>query len=267
MRKKVRKPNPDIVRSPAYPFAGQQVFQLLRVALTESFGFQPGFSRLGRLIGENTNLTHYWFKVLPHHHVIGFLSLLEHLPEAKRIALLNQYCRELPRLDHPRLAHDLVAVSNLENVLRRKSGITWIQGGTDFHRTFVLTALGHSYTQFCGEAATVNGIDVHEPRKWVPVEGISYMTEPLRIEKARLVAAAIWPSIVSGKAQLVLLNGVWSIAPQIHEEVLSMAALRHVVLTAAKIPERWPMSASTHIITLNQAREGEHCIRLRVDAA
>lgn len=269
MKRKIQTPNLDVLRAPAYPLSGREVFQRVRVALAESFGFQPGFPRLARLIGEKTNLTHYWFKVLPHPHVIAFLSFLEHLPEPKRRALLNQCCRELPRTDHVRLAHDPIAVSNLEGVLKKQAGITWIQGGTDFYRTFVLTALGHSFPQICGEHATVTGIDVHQPRKWVPVEGMSYLNEPLPVEKVRSTILKIWPSIRSGTAQLVLLNGVWAVAPQIHHEIVDLAASHHVVLTDAKMPERWLFASTvpTHVITLNEAREGEQWIRLRVNAA
>jgi len=269
MRRKLRNGNSkQTVRAPAYPLTGPQVFQRLRAALTGALGFQPGFPRLARILGERTNLTHYWFRVMPHHHVIGFLNLLEHLPEPKRTQLLNQYCRELPSLDHPRLAHDAVAVSNLETLLRRQTGISWIQGGTDYHRTFLMTALGHSFPQAWGDPASVAGIDVHEPRKWVPVEELIYLKEPLPIEKAKKEIIQIWPAVRSSDALLILLNGMWALMPELHQEILDLARKHHVVVTVPKAPEDLPAGSrvTTHVITVSQTREGDQCIRLKVEA-
>ena len=96
--------------------------------MTDMLGFQPGFERLGLILGESTTVGHYWFTSLPHDHVIGFLSLLERLPEPKRSDLLKEFCRELPTIDHPRLAHDPLAVSKLESLLRLKRGPGGVSG-------------------------------------------------------------------------------------------------------------------------------------------
>jgi hypothetical protein len=119
MKKKTRQSNiEDIRHAPAYCIAGQQLFQRLRAALTNTLGFQPGFARLARMLGENLGLTHYWFHALPQKHVVAFLTLLERLPEPKRWEVINEWCRELPMLDHPRLAHDPLAVSSMGEVHR-----------------------------------------------------------------------------------------------------------------------------------------------------
>jgi hypothetical protein len=52
--------------------------------------------------------------------------------------VINECCRELPMLGHPRLAHDPLAVSSMESLLLRTDGLTWVQNGTEFHRTFLL---------------------------------------------------------------------------------------------------------------------------------
>lgn len=235
MKKQILKSNgTDTVYAPAFPLTGPQIFQSLRVALTNSLGIQPGFPRLARMIGENTSLTHYWFRVLPHRHVIGFLSLLERLPELQRNAWLDEHCRELPRIDHPRLAHDLIAVSNLEQTLRAQRGITWIQGGTDYYRTFVITALAHSAVKFHGERALISGVDVHEPRKWVPVETVTYIMDLLSAPTIKRAIGKLWPDIQASKSAFVLLNGVWETVPELHESILSLALNRHLLVTVAR---------------------------------
>lgn len=269
MRKKLRKSNSnDFLRAPAYPFSGPEVFRGVRAALTAALGFQPGFARLARIIGQRPNLAYHWFTAMPHQHVIGFVNLLEHLPEPKRRDFLNQYCRELPRLDNPRIAHDPLAASNLENLLRRKTGITWIHGGTDYQRSFVITALGHGPWKTSRDAATVAGIDVHEPRKWVPVDAVVYLKEPLPLEVAKRAINQVWPTIRSTQAPLILLNGVWTLMPELRQQILELGLKHHVVLSIPKLPEDLPSAtkAFSHIVTVSQAREGEQWIRLKVDA-
>jgi len=269
MRKNNRNSNSkNLLRAPAYPLSGPDVFRGLRAALTQAFGFQPGFARLASIIGERPNLTYHWFAAMRHQHVIGFVNLLEHLPEPKRREFMNQYCRELPRLDNPRLANDAIAVSNLESLLRHKTGITWIQSGTEYHRTFVITALGHIFSQIWRGAETVAGIDVHEPRKWVPVDSVIYIKEPLPLETARKNIAEMWPAIRSSQARLILLNEVWGLMPELHQEILELGLKHHVVVTVPKAPEdlKAGSKASTHLITMSQPRPGDQWIRLKVEA-
>ena len=146
MTENTRKSNPpEMLNAPAFPLIGPQLFQRLRTTLADVFGFEPRFDRLAQVLGEKTNKVHYWFKVHPNTQVIAFLSLLERLPDRKRLDLLNLCCRELPSLDSSRLAHVPLAVSNLENLLRRTTGVTLIRGGPEFQRTFLIAAMGHSF--------------------------------------------------------------------------------------------------------------------------
>jgi hypothetical protein len=269
MKRNASKPNSrTTVPVPAFQHTGPQIFHGLRIALTDSFGFQPSFSRLGKIIGEQTNLTHYWFKVLPHHHLIGFFCFLERLPEPNRIEFLKKYCRDLPRIDHPRLAHDPLAVGNLETLLRLDQGLTWIQGGTEYQRTWLITALGHSFSILRQDKAAINGIDIHEPRKLVPVETLVYLKEPLPPDQAKQAIRETLPSVCSAKSRLILLNGVWSMAAEMHEQIFRQGLNQHVVLTVDRVPQIVSKASRpvTHVITLAPARENEQWIRLKVEA-
>jgi hypothetical protein len=201
MTENTRKSNPpEMLNAPAFPLTRPQLFQRLRTTLAEVFGFEPRFDRLAQVLGEKTNKVHYWFKVHPNTQVIAFLSLLERLPDRKRLDLLNLCCRELPSLDSSRLAHDPLAISNLENLLRRTTGVTLIRGGSEFQRTFLIAAMGHSFPRIGGPRATVDGLDLHEPKKWVPLERLVYFREPLHPARAKELITQMWPKIRSSNA-------------------------------------------------------------------
>lgn len=260
----------QLLSAPAFSHTGPRIFHALRVALTDSFGFQPSFSRLGRIVGRKTNLVHYWFNSLPHHHLIGFFSLLERLPEPERIDFLRTFCRELPRFDNPRISHDPSATGSLENLLEKDRGLTWIQGGPEYQRTWLLTGFGHSFARMFGEKASVGGLDIHEPRKFVPVETLLYLKEPLSSETVKGHIRNAWPSVTSARHRLLLFNGVWSATPELREAILDLASKQHVVLTVDQIPEfrsgaTWKRLI-THIVTLSPVREHEQWIRLKVQA-
>ena len=199
-----------LVHAPAYPHTGPRIFTKLRTALSDVFGFQLSFGRLAWMIGETTSKTHYWFNVFGHPHVVAFLCLLERLPDRQRQDILNLYCRELPTLDHCRLAHDPIAVANLESLLQRTSGLTLLRGGTDFQRTFVVTAMGHSF-QCAGRTNSVAGLDVHEPRKWVPLEKVLYVGRLINSTRLNAVLCSSWERVRASNAQLMLFNGIWSV--------------------------------------------------------
>lgn len=272
MKIKANQPEPaDYFRAPAYPYTGHQLFSRLRRALTDVLGFEPSFRRLGGIIGEKTSVTHYWFHLLPHSHLIAFLSLMEHLPERKRIELLNEYCRELPSLENVRLAHDPLVISKLETLLGQKNGLTIIRGGTEFQRTFVLNALGHGLPRIAGHRASVAGLDVHEPRKWVPLDGVIYLSGTVPPSKAKQIIDKLWPGIRGSDAMLILLNSVWSLAPQLQQEILHLARKRHVIIADAKLPPRADLEgrieARLHVITLASTTDNERLLRLQVEAA
>jgi len=269
-RKMSKKGFGDLVRAPAYPLTGPQLFQQLRAALGETIGFPPTFPYLGELIGENAKVTFYWFSVMPQTQLIAFLSVLERLPESKRWAVMNKWCRELPSFDNPRLSHDPLSVSNLEQLLAQRCGLTWIQEGTEFQRTFIITALGHSYSRVTTGRQTAAGMDLHEPRRWVPIEGVAYFREPLPAARLTRAIMEAWPAVRSSKSKLLLLNGIWSAAPELRDEIMKEASRRHVIVTVPKIPDarvsQTNANTPIHVVTIGQNRENEQLMRIKVGA-
>ena len=168
----------ELTRQPAHPVAGPQLFRRLRAALTMEFGAAPTFRQLETIFRQPRTSIQSWFQ-FDHPHIQFFLGLLEQLPQPKRLELLAEFCRDLPLLSHPRLAHDPIAITKLETLLKQKSGFTLISGGTDYQRTFVLTALGQAFIRSTGWPSQVTGVDLHEPLKFVPVSGVVYAGQML----------------------------------------------------------------------------------------
>jgi hypothetical protein len=270
----MRKPNHksgsnDSFQRPVFQKSGPQLFEGLRIALTESFGFQPTFERLAKILNENVSTVHHWFTSQPHTHLVAFLALMERLSERKRHDLLHEYCRELPSLDNPRIAQDLLAVSGLEKILGKKNGLTWICGGSEFHRTFLLTALGHSFPAVAGPQAGLCGLDIHEPVKWVPLENVVYFKELVRHTRLREAIHQEWPQIRSTPADLVLLNSIWSLVPDLEGQILDMTGTHHLVVADARPPDLRRIATGIetefHIINISPVRENERSIRLKIE--
>ena len=238
--------------------------------LVEAFGSEQTFRRLGKLTGQPPSTTQNWFQTFDHPHLIFFLCLLEQLPERKRLELIDEYCRELPLLSHPRLAHDPLAVSALERLLHESKGFTFINGGTDFHRTFVLSALGHAFERLNGGGAFVAGMDVHEPAKFVPVQGLVYFGGALTDAGLQTFIHETWPAIRSSQAKLLLLNGIWSAVPNLRRQILEQAGRRHVISADVNAPEaiefRRSVNERVGIVTVSHAKEDSSWIRVRVSA-
>jgi hypothetical protein len=268
-RNNIRLGQKDLLRPPAYPFGGPQLFQRLRFMLAEAFGSEQTFRRLGMLTGQPPSTTQNWFQTFEHPHLIFFLCLLEQLPESRRIELINDYCRELPLLTNPRLAHDPLAVSALERVVRETKGFTLIRGGTDFQRTFVLTSLGHAFERSSGGSFAA-GMDVHAPAKVVPAQGLVYFGGEPTVAGLRAFIDETWPTTRSSQTKLLLLNGIWAAAPNLHRQIIEQSGRRHVILADASTPEAIELRHSANervgIITLSHAKENASWIRVQVSA-
>jgi hypothetical protein len=138
-------------------------------------------------------------------------------------------CRECPRLQHPRLARDQEAVHLLDELLAKPAGLTLVTGPSDALRTFVITALGNSAAQIT-PAKTVCGLDIHRPDVFVPVPEVHYFQNPGDSAQARQLIGQLWKGIECSTSDLILLNRVWTIMPEIRERIISVAKSRHVIL-------------------------------------
>lgn len=242
------------------------MFRRLRVALSDAFGAEPSFHDLGRLTGQSRSTVQHWFQVYDHPHIGFLLGLLEQLPQTKRTELLSEFCRELPTVNHARLAHDPVAVAKLEALLQERHNLTVICGGTDFQRMFVLTAMGHSYKRLNGLSSVVAGMDIHEAKRLVPVPGVLYFKEPLPADQLRRLVNAAWSEITASQARLLLFDGLGAVLPAWRGKIMDLAAKRQVITADANglDPAARSAKARTTVITLSQSKANPAWIQLEV---
>jgi DNA-binding transcriptional regulator YiaG len=158
----------------------------------------------------------------------ALLRLLERLPEESRVCLINSMLRVFPTLDDTAFVHDPIAVDRLYELLRRTRGVTFIQGRSDFLRTFVLTALGHSASRVGSSLRPIAGIDLHAETSLVPVPGVVYLGYPKNPTDLLERVRAHWPPTRFGN--LVLLNRIWCQLPELQPELLRVAEIKHVIV-------------------------------------
>jgi len=222
----------------------------------------------GRITGRPGNTIASWSAGGAAHQLQVLLASLERLPEEQRHKLIHAACREYPTLDHPKLAHDFVACSRLGTLLRQPSGLTFIQG-PDHMRTFLLSALGHSGASLDLKQAPVTGVDIHRPDHFVPVAGLKYLDNLLRAGEIEREFKRLWPAVCAAQARLILLNGVWQNAAQLHSEIREAARKSHVIVAEVALKAGQLASrelASTHLVTVSPARERPDWIRIEIQA-
>jgi hypothetical protein len=192
---------------------------------------------------------------------------MERLTEQQRHELIDNVCREYPTLRHRKLGHDFVACSHLATLLRQPSGLTFIQGGPEHMRTFLLTALGNSAGSLdLKESSPVAGIDIHRPDYFVPVSGLIYFNNLLLSTEIEREFKRSWPDVCALKPRLVLLNTVWSKIPAMQPAIIDAAGHAHVVVADAfgpksiERPTHFP--GPVHLVTVSPAREQPHWIRV-----
>jgi hypothetical protein len=161
-------------------------------------------------------------------------------------------------LDDPRLARAPGKTGKLLELLNQKAGLTIITGGTDFSRTFVFTALAHAASRADGKLPIAAGIDLHRSNLFVPVESLIYIDGELGPDHARRLTHRIWPRVLTSGAPRLFFNRVWSSVPEVREDILRCAGIRHVV-----IAEEWALdmgdlktrvSTPIHVLTLSTAK-------------
>jgi len=241
----------NFIVPPAYPFTARQLFGQLRSRLADEHQNHPSFERLARMIGRPTSTTHHWFGMYDHPHVIGFMALLERLSSASRLAFIEMHCRVLPTLADPRLAHSPEQDFRFADLLNQAAGLTAVTGGTDYSRTFLLTALGHSFRRCDGRQKPPAGIDVHQPRLFVPVTSLTYIDDSLALHRIRELTLKVWPRIMTSNARLLLFNRVWSLVPEVREDLLRCAQRKNVVIAEERAVGR---GGATLAVTVDRGR-------------
>jgi hypothetical protein len=191
--------------------------------------------RFAELTGVPKSTVHDWFYGRLVDQIRGLLCCLERLNLSQRAALLQQICRDCPRIDDPRLAHDQQTVTVLKALVRQPCGLTLIGGRPEGARTFLVTAMGNSaagWLQACG-------LDVRPPEFFVPVSGVFYLDASHRPMDRSAIVHALWPVILSCRAQLLILNGVWNSVPELHPKIIAAARSRNVIIADGFGPEQW----------------------------
>jgi hypothetical protein len=77
---------------------------------------------------------------------------------------------------------------------------------------------------------TVCGLDVHKPGLFVPVLGVLYFWDPNDAAEVRELLAEMWKVVKNSTTDLILLNRVWTLLPEIREEIVACAKSRHVIV-------------------------------------
>ena len=180
------------------------------------------------MVGVAKSTIHDWFHGKLAGPLQNFLCVFERLTETDRILILRELCRQCPRLEHSRLAHDAEAITRLKTCLNQPAGLTFVVGPRE-PRTFLVTALGHSITRV-KPTMRVCGLDIHHPGSFVPVAGVYYCQRPPNLDLAQHLAAHIMAEVEGSKAELVIFNGIWSGISHFFKAIQRLAATRHLIV-------------------------------------
>lgn len=246
-----------LIRPPAYPFDARVLFRELRFRLSAEHGESIGYERLGQLIGKPKSTAYHWFDLFDHPHVLAFMCLIERLSPEQRQVFIESHCRALPSLEHPSIGHAPGKVGMLSELLLQTRGLTLIVGGADTMRTFLVTALAHTYRRIRMKAKDPLGIDLHRPFDFVPAESLTYCA-PGDALGAKELTERLLPRLLTSKERLLIFNGVWSTLPEVRHDLLRCCGRNHVVLVEAGFPNlralQSTVSAPLTLVTVSAAK-------------
>ena len=222
----------EIIRSPAYPLPGYKLLRELRSGLKlDGKKDQPTLPRLAQYLGVATSTSHHWFSVGAISEIQAMLCVMERLGEFHWITIFEKFLRELPTLSHSRFAHDKEGVAKLQELLKERSGVTLICGGTDSDRTFVLTALGHTFSMSDPLRRRVTGLDRHEPRDFVPLENVVYFRNTISSPRLLELVVKHWTQLKHTTNALMVCNRILSRVPELADAIMAYAATNHVLVS------------------------------------
>lgn len=225
------KDSNGLLLAPAYHKSGYEVIRTLKQVIDRTEcgpGQHLEQKQFGCLLGVSRSTIHDWFHGELAGPIQNFLCAFERLSEADRILVLREFCRQCPRLEHPRLAHDTRTLQLLRASLHQKVGLTIVIGPSE-PRTFLVTAMGHSITRV-EATGRVCGLDIHRPDSFVPVAGVNYCQNPPDSEQARPLAALALEDVESSTAELVIFNGIGIAISQFPTVIRRLATTRHLIV-------------------------------------
>ena len=234
-----------------------------------SLGRAPAYGDMEEWTGVAEGTLKDWFGNKGRPTAEFLLHMFERLPEKPRHEILDGACRVWPTLDHSRLKCDQTIISRLKTVVTQNSGLTFIQGGNDENRTFLLTAMGHSFLGLTERPHRVGGIDVHDPDWFVPVTGVHYLGNVFQIAQVQEAARGLWSEIRAGKTRLVLLNLIWSTVPELQYQIRALARQCPVIVADAvpmKPAQLRHLVTSANLITVSPSPENKKGILVELQA-
>lgn len=258
------KPGVSAIASPSNGVnRATKLFKATEVCLSDLHGEKLTYEQLGEITGQSASTMFDWATGAGLRQVESMLRLLERLPRSRRIGLIERFCRQFPTIYHRFLSWQERQTANCEALLRIGKAITLVQGD-EGGRDFLINALGNSASRIDPPRPTVSGIDARAAERFVPVDGVKYMGATMSLARLREQCRLAWPAIRKTDAQLILLNGIWIALPELHEEILTLAKRRHVVVadsvtfSNAQFPKTFESPA--HLLSVKQ--DPEHRISM-----
>jgi len=266
-KKRTNLDYPGLVRPPFYPVAAKEILNRLRSSLEQQNNAKVTFEQIARMTGLGTSTVHYWWSESVHDDLIALLCVIEQLTPNRRQQILTTYCRVLPTLDHPRLAHDLRNITLLVDLLRRKTGFTLITGGTDSARAFVFGTLAHAFPAIHRTQQAVAGIDLHASSALVPIATLVYARQPRDPLQLQDGVRQIWPEISQSAARALFLNGVWSVMPEVRNDLLRWSRRKHIILAENEdIPAQTLRPTNRHAVRILRVSTGREHGAIRLES-
>ena len=256
-----------LAKSPAYrPKRGSRLFNVIESALADEYRRKLTLKDLARLSFQSISTIFGWRTESRLDQIETLLFFLERLPESKGWEIIRQSCRTLPTLSHYCISWNETQASTLETLLRDKNGLTIIQS-KDSSFGYMATALGHSNSRLGRDAHPMCGIDHRSTERFVPVDGVLYLENPLEPELFRTAVLTAWPSVRRIKGHLVLLTGCLGHMLHLHQELLALTRTCHVVIAeqSGEIMRKLMDSVDVpcHVVTTKQERDGRIIINVQ----
>ena len=217
-------PNPQVTRS-------ARMLRRIQPWLQSQRSRVATFAEMEKWTGVPENTIRGWFAGQGNPAAEFVVALLERTPAKVRSEIIDEFCRDYPTLDHPRLSGDRAILSRLKTLIGQPRGFTFIQAQNEEVRTFLISALAHSFWTLVMPPRRVLGLDVHAADWFVPVPGVNYLNNILPPDELRRAARPVWPSVRNGETPLVIFNGLWSALPELQEKICAFAERCHVLVT------------------------------------
>jgi hypothetical protein len=228
------------------------------------------FAEIEKWTGVPENTVRGWFAGHGNPAAEFLISLLERIPPDVQKGILDEFCRVYPTLQHPRLSSDRTVLSRLTTLLSQPRGFTYIQGGSDEARTFLITALGHSFLALTQPPRRALGVDVHAFDWFVPVPGVGYLENLLQPDELRRAVQSAWPQLRNGDSPLVIINGLWSAIPEFQDKIRALVDRCHVLVADERkfeaSEQSGHLSVRTTLITVGSVLPPSKSISLEIQA-